>query len=259
MNLTELVKNYISSGYKINDAEAKVCQDIILIKISKSPFYNNVTIKGGVVMHNISNDKRRATKDLDIDFIRYSLSDESIKEFISKLKKANSVLHQGLSAIARENGYPLDDYTFLINEKNFIDEFEKVTNVIRTCNSTRDCYGEDEFLKYTFLNGVAADNAFIDGKTAITSDGIAYVYALEPFANFGISQEDYANQIASIVVDINTAERKPNKAGMDVFVFYLINGKGIVPAGSKSFDECNRQNLGGTCTAKVLKEGKIDY
>lgn len=85
MNLAELVKNYISSGYKINDAEAKVCQDIILIKISKSPFYNNVTIKGGVVMHNISNDKRRATKDLDIDFIRYSLSDESIKEFISKL------------------------------------------------------------------------------------------------------------------------------------------------------------------------------
>lgn len=89
MNLTDLVKNYINIGYKINDAEAKVCQDIILIKISKSPFYNNVTIKGGVVMHSISNDKRRATKDLDIDFIRYSLSNESIKEFISKLNFSN--------------------------------------------------------------------------------------------------------------------------------------------------------------------------
>lgn len=89
MNLFELVKNYIDDGYKLNDAEAKVCQDIILIKISKSPFYNNVTIKGGVVMHSISNDKRRATKDLDIDFIRYSLSDESIKEFISKLNTLN--------------------------------------------------------------------------------------------------------------------------------------------------------------------------
>lgn len=85
MNLEELVKKYINEGYKTNDAEAKVCQDIILIKISKSPFYLNVTIKGGVVMHSISNDKRRATKDLDIDFIRYLLSDKSIEEFIFKL------------------------------------------------------------------------------------------------------------------------------------------------------------------------------
>ena len=89
MNLTELVKKYISNGYKMNDAEAKVCQDIILIKISKSSFCSNVTIKGGVVMHSISNDKRRATKDLDLDFIRFSLSNESIKEFISKLNFLN--------------------------------------------------------------------------------------------------------------------------------------------------------------------------
>ena len=89
MNLTSLVKSYVDIGYKINDAEAKACQDIILIKISKSQFYSNVTIKGGVVMHSISNDKRRATKDLDIDFIKYSLSNESIKEFIKKLNFNN--------------------------------------------------------------------------------------------------------------------------------------------------------------------------
>lgn len=89
MNLTELVKNYINIGYKINEAEAKVCQDIILIKISKSSFHSNVTIKGGVVLHNLSNDKRRATKDLDMDFIRYSLSNEAIKKFISKLNLSN--------------------------------------------------------------------------------------------------------------------------------------------------------------------------
>lgn len=85
MNLSTLIKNYIDIGYGINEANAKVCQDIILIKLSKSPFYKNVTIKGGVVMHSISNDIRRATKDLDIDFIKYSLSDSSIGEFISKL------------------------------------------------------------------------------------------------------------------------------------------------------------------------------
>lgn len=52
-----------------------MCQDIILNKISESDFKNNITIKGGVVMHNISKDVRRATRDLDLDFIKYSLDD----------------------------------------------------------------------------------------------------------------------------------------------------------------------------------------
>lgn len=41
--------------------------------------------KGGVVMHSISNDKRRATRDIDLDFIKYSLDDTSIINFIEKL------------------------------------------------------------------------------------------------------------------------------------------------------------------------------
>jgi len=36
-------------------------------------------------MHNISKDNRRATRDLDLDFIKYSLDDKSIKAFIEKL------------------------------------------------------------------------------------------------------------------------------------------------------------------------------
>lgn len=66
-----------------------MCQDIILIKISKSGFKEHITIKGGVVMHNISKDKRRATRDMDMDFIKYSLDDNSIREFIDKLNKVN--------------------------------------------------------------------------------------------------------------------------------------------------------------------------
>ena len=85
MNLYELVQKYEEIGYKNADAVAKVAQDIILLKISKSRFNKNVTIKGGVVMHSISNDLRRATRDLDLDFIKYSLEDKSIKNFISML------------------------------------------------------------------------------------------------------------------------------------------------------------------------------
>ena len=49
----------------------------------------NVTIKGGVVMYSLSNDKRRATRDLDLDFIKYSLADESIRTFIDALNLVN--------------------------------------------------------------------------------------------------------------------------------------------------------------------------
>lgn len=41
-------------------------------------------------MHNLSNDKRRATRDLDLDFIKYSLEDKSIRNFIGELDKSIS-------------------------------------------------------------------------------------------------------------------------------------------------------------------------
>ena len=85
MYLEKLRINYVKDGYTLANASAKICQDIILSKISKSSMNKSVTIKGGVVMHGISNDKRRATRDLDLDFIKYSLENESIKNFINKL------------------------------------------------------------------------------------------------------------------------------------------------------------------------------
>lgn len=85
MSLGDLVQLYINEGYNYIDAAAKVSQDVILLKISKSSFSKNVTIKGGVVMHNISKDMRRATRDIDFDFIKYSLDDDSIENFIKKL------------------------------------------------------------------------------------------------------------------------------------------------------------------------------
>lgn len=85
MSLEDIVRHNIENGYDLIDARSKVAQDVILNKISKSKFKNNITIKGGVVMHSISNSVRRATRDLDLDFIKYSLEDESIRSFIDKL------------------------------------------------------------------------------------------------------------------------------------------------------------------------------
>ena len=82
MNISDIIREYKNDGYTITDAESKTAQDIILSKISKSKFKDYITIKGGVVMHSISKDKRRATRDLDLDFIKYSLEDKSIINFI---------------------------------------------------------------------------------------------------------------------------------------------------------------------------------
>lgn len=90
MDIRKLINEYISKGYSPEDAESKVAQDIILLAITNSRFSSNITIKGGVVMHSISNDIRRATRDLDLDFIKYSLEDESIRNFIFELNKSIS-------------------------------------------------------------------------------------------------------------------------------------------------------------------------
>ncbi|MGN1404983.1 MAG: nucleotidyl transferase AbiEii/AbiGii toxin family protein [Erysipelotrichaceae bacterium] len=91
MNLREEVLKIKKSGYSDENAEALLCQDIILSALSKSTLNRNVTIKGGVVMRNLSKNSRRATQDLDLDFIKYSISDESINTFISRINCLNNI------------------------------------------------------------------------------------------------------------------------------------------------------------------------
>lgn len=89
MDIYELVNKYVEVGYSEEDAIPKVAQDIVLLKIGKSKYSKNITVKGGVVMHNISKDMRRATRDMDIDFIKYSLEDKSIRNFIKELNNTD--------------------------------------------------------------------------------------------------------------------------------------------------------------------------
>ena len=84
-NLEELIANVRKDGYSEINAEARVCQDIVLKAIAEGSLSHNVTVKGGVVMRSITGNVRRATQDMDIDFIKYSLSEAAIHVFIDKL------------------------------------------------------------------------------------------------------------------------------------------------------------------------------
>jgi predicted nucleotidyltransferase component of viral defense system len=85
MDLRDEIDKIMDEGYNEVNAEARLCQDILLKAISESSLKRNVTIKGGVVMRNLSGSVRRATQDIDLDFIKYSISDESIQAFVGKL------------------------------------------------------------------------------------------------------------------------------------------------------------------------------
>ncbi len=85
MNLQEMMDAYIGEGLTAALASSRVCQDIVLKAIAEGPLSRNVTIKGGVVMRSITKNNRRATSDIDLDFIHYSLEDESIRKFVDML------------------------------------------------------------------------------------------------------------------------------------------------------------------------------
>ena len=65
IQIAEMIQKAKAEGYNEANAEAKVCQDIVLTLISRTSMNRNITVKGGVVMRSISHDARRATQDID--------------------------------------------------------------------------------------------------------------------------------------------------------------------------------------------------
>lgn len=181
------------------------------------------------------------------------------QEFVTALKKAQSTLQNALVSMAKENDSSPGDYSFLRTVR-FVDELEKVANVIKKCNNSEQCFGTS--LRgggvYKYPNNTLT--YFTDGRSAVLADGqfVSYCPLSSSDATYGISDEDKSNAIIRIVMDIN-GNKSPNVVGRDVFYFYVVNGKGIVPAGSENFDDCIKTGSCLTCAGKVLKENAMNY
>lgn len=91
INILEKTDEIKKEGYSELNAQAKLCQDIVLEALTRSDLNRSVTIKGGVVMRSISGNIRRATQDMDIDFIRYSLDENAIRSFIERLNSIEGI------------------------------------------------------------------------------------------------------------------------------------------------------------------------
>lgn len=73
------------NGYALDAARMKVAHDVILLAMHRCGFKQSSTVKGGVVMSHMTNDIRRTTMDMDIAFIKRSISEVSIRRFVKKL------------------------------------------------------------------------------------------------------------------------------------------------------------------------------
>ena len=89
-SLADVRDSYIDDGLSYEQAQARAAQDAMLDLIGKSDLARNVSIKGGVLMQHISNDTRRATIDFDLDFVRYSIANDSIERFVDFLDSGSS-------------------------------------------------------------------------------------------------------------------------------------------------------------------------
>ena len=90
MDLRQIRDAYIDDGLDFQNAMARTCRDVVLTLISASSVAEHVTVKGGVVMQQVSGDRRRATRDLDLDFVRYPMTDNGIRSFIRTLCPAGA-------------------------------------------------------------------------------------------------------------------------------------------------------------------------
>lgn len=80
--LMEVIRN---EGYSGPAVGARVFQDLVLEAIASGPYSENITIKGGVLMRELSHSARRATMDIDMDFMHFPLTDEGISRFVDSL------------------------------------------------------------------------------------------------------------------------------------------------------------------------------
>jgi predicted nucleotidyltransferase component of viral defense system len=85
ISFAEKIAALEAEGYADAPARAKLAHDIVLKAMETCGFAKNITIKGGVVMSSITGDIRRATMDMDVDFVRYGLTDEKIDNWILRL------------------------------------------------------------------------------------------------------------------------------------------------------------------------------
>ena len=201
------------------------------------------------------------------------------KTYITKLKRAYSMLAQAYKFVELEYGSPktwnlqkweseedAEGNTQITSSGStdmVISRFAKYMKTSKICEAAdKDCMEEIDYLR---LSGVSDGQHFRGGRfgTMILSDGtIIYNYVNRDNCT---TNEYGTTYCAHFYVDLN-GQTAPNKRGLDFFEF-IMTDNGIIPNGLKgttsevgSFERtCNNEGSGDGCTAWVLTFNNMDY
>ena len=103
MTIKAMIEEYQYRGLTVAQARSLVAQKIILSIIEKSKFVDKVLLKGGVVMYNMTQEQRRSTIDLDLDFIRYDIrNNKNIEKFIEVLNRLSQDYNITIDGLIQE-------------------------------------------------------------------------------------------------------------------------------------------------------------
>lgn len=86
--ISDLNRKYLAYGYSQAETQPRVAHEILLHCIASSRIKDHVTVKGGVLIQNLSRDDRRATVDVDLDFLHFPIREEAVRNFIAALNDA---------------------------------------------------------------------------------------------------------------------------------------------------------------------------
>ncbi|MCQ2795857.1 MAG: nucleotidyl transferase AbiEii/AbiGii toxin family protein [Bacilli bacterium] len=108
MLIKKTLQYYLGKGMNIVEARAHAASDLFLYYTSQSKFKSSVTLKGGVLIYNLTGNARRMTRDLDIDFIHYPMNEKSIDNFLDEISRnKESVVFRRISELEKLSH---DDY-----------------------------------------------------------------------------------------------------------------------------------------------------
>lgn len=92
MKIRNYIRKYYEAGNTINESRNLAAEEIVLTKIAASKYKDKITLKGGILMFNLTKNQRRVTNDIDIDLIKFPISEKSIRELFIGLNKPNDYI-----------------------------------------------------------------------------------------------------------------------------------------------------------------------
>jgi prepilin-type N-terminal cleavage/methylation domain-containing protein len=197
-------------------------------------------------------------------------------ETSTQVKKYQSVLQQAVLSIKNEYGSVLDSP--LNSDEDYVNSwntFKTHLNLVKDCGTTgSNCWGNG---MYRYLNGDDWVNKNTDfGGKGILQDGSSIQFMARTYCSrnrsINLSGPLYNSNCTIVYIDVN-GPKPPNQGGRDVFCWYINRNDTVYPLGSLDdiYGGCNKNSsdtapnndgapgIGIGCTAKIIKEGKIDY